>query len=395
MKKKVAIIIERADVRLGGAERSVFELVDALSNLELDVSILAATAASGTKNVQALCHNVGGKRTSYHTFERILKDHLKQNQYDIVHSVLPFDFADVYQPRGGAYAEAIQRNAASYQNKFIGLCKTLTAFANFRRSTLLHAEKKLCKNPNGPVVAALSDYVARQFRRHYGLDSSRIAVIPNGVRINRGIDTEQTGKLKSDILGQLAIARPDKPVFFLFVANNFRLKGLTPLLKALHAAVTGDTDSPAYLVIAGNGSTRIYKRMAAKLNILNRIVFLGTRQGIDDVLAATSVAVLPTYYDPSSRFILEALSAHKPVITTKFNGATDLFKHGRHAIVIDSPENIQALAAAIEHFTHRANIQHASAAIAEDKLEEKISIKRVADQLVSLYMSILSERERK
>jgi len=395
VKKKVAIIIERADVRLGGAERSVFELADALSKLELDVDILAATAASGTENVRVLCHNVGGKRTSYRTFERILKNHLEQNQYDIVHSVLPFDFADVYQPRGGAYAEAIQRNAASYQNKFIGLCKTLTAFANFRRSSLLRAEKKLCKNPNGPIVAALSDYVARQFRRHYGLDDRRIAVIPNGVRTDRQIDTEQTAKLKSDILRQLAIARSDNPVFFLFVANNFRLKGLKPLLAAFHAVVTADADSPAYLVVAGNGSTRTYKRMAAKLNILNRIVFMGTCRNVDDVLAATSVAVLPTYYDPSSRFILEALSAHKPVITTRFNGATDLFSHGRHAIVIDSPENIQALASAIEHFTNTANIQHASAAIAEDKLEEKVSIKRVADQLMSLYMSILSRRRQK
>jgi len=395
VKKKVAIIIERADIRLGGAERSVFELADALSELELDVGILAATAASGTKNVHALCHNVGGKRTSYRTFERILKDHLEQNQYDIVHSVLPFDFADVYQPRGGAYAEAVQRNAASYQNKFIGLCKTLTAFGNFRRSSLLRAEKKLCKNPNGPVVAALSDYVAQQFRSHYGLDGNRIVVIPNGVRTDRQIDTEQTTKLKSDILRQLAIGESDNPVFFLFVANNFRLKGLKPLLAAFHAVVIANADSPAYLVVAGNDSTRAYKRMAAKLNILNRIVFLGALGRVDDVLAATDVAILPTYYDPSSRFILEALSAHKPVITTEFNGATDLFSDGRHAIVIDAPENIQALASAIEYFTDRANIQQASTAIADDKLEEKISIKRVAEQLMSLYMSILSERGQK
>jgi UDP-glucose:(heptosyl)LPS alpha-1,3-glucosyltransferase len=395
VKKKIAIIIERADVRLGGAERSVFELAAALSSLELDVNILAAKGASATKNVKVLCEDMPGKRTAYHTFERTLKEHLEQNQYDIVHSVLPFDLADVYQPRGGAYAESIRRNCASYPNRFTGLYKSVTAFANFRRSVLLRAEKKLCKNPDGPIVAALSDYVAQQFRTHYSLDRKRIAVIPNGVRTNRPGDAKAADKLRSHILRQLRIAESDNPVLFLFVANNFRLKGLTPLLRAFHGTVTEKAKSPAYLIVAGHGSIGRYRRLAAKLNILNKIVFLGPQGHINDALAVTSVAVLPTYYDPSSRFILEALSAHTPVITTRFNGAVDLFVSGRHGTVIDSPEDIPALTKALNHFTDSANIQRASAAIVEDKLEENISIKRVAKQLMSLYISILPEGGRK
>ena len=42
MKKKIAIIIERATVELGGAERSVFELAEALRDVGLEVDILAA-----------------------------------------------------------------------------------------------------------------------------------------------------------------------------------------------------------------------------------------------------------------------------------------------------------------------------------------------------------------
>jgi len=393
VKKKIAIIIERADVRLGGAERSVFELAAALSALELDVNILAAKGTSATKNVKVLCEDMPGKRTAYHTFEKTLKEHLVQNQYDIVHSVLPFGLADVYQPRGGAYAESIKRNSASYPNRLTGLYKSVTAFANFRRSVLLHAEKRLCKNPDGPIVAALSDYVAQQFRTHYSLDSKRIAVIPNGVRTNRPGDVKAADKLRGHILQQLKISESGNPVLFLFVANNFRLKGLTPLLRAFHAVVAGNTS--AYLVVAGHASINKYRRMAAKLKIRNRIVFMGPCGHINDALAATSVAVLPTYYDPSSRFILEALSVHTPVITTRFNGAVDLFVSGRHGTVIDSPEDIPALTKALNHFTDPANIQNASAAIVEDKLEENITIKRVAKQLMSLYTSILPEGARK
>ena len=107
--------MERADLALGGAERSVFELADAVSQLRQDVHILAAKARAETANLHILCQDAPGKRVRFVTFEKTLKKHLSENQYDIIHSVLPFSFADVYQPRGGAYAESILRNAASYQ----------------------------------------------------------------------------------------------------------------------------------------------------------------------------------------------------------------------------------------------------------------------------------------
>jgi glycosyltransferase involved in cell wall biosynthesis len=391
VKKKIAIIIERVDIRLGGAERSVMELTAALAALDLDVKIIAAKGTGGTKNVCVLCEDISGKRTAYHVFEGRLKEHLSQNTYDIVHSVLPFAFVDIYQPRGGAYAETIQRNSASYQNRLIGLYKSVTAFANLRRSVLLSAEKKLCKKSDGPIVAALSAHVAQQFSSHYKLDKKRIAVIPNGVRISRATEAMAVDKLRSHILAKLRIAEPQNPVLFLFVANNFRLKGLMPLLKSFEGLVTRNTASLAYLVVAGHGNVRRYRSIAARLNILNRIVFLGPQGNINKALAATSVAVLPTYYDPSSRFILEALSAEKPVITTQFNGATDLFVPDRHGIVIDTPDNISALTEALNHFTDHTNIQRASEAIVEDKLCEEINVKRVAKQLMSLYTSILQK----
>ena len=80
------------------------------------------------------------------------------------------------------------------------------------------------------------------------------------------------------------------------------------------------------------------------------------------------------------------------MITTKFNGATDLFVSSRHGKVIDRSENAPALAEAIGYFTNTDNIQRASEAIAADNLKEKISITRVAKQLETLYKSILEKQ---
>ncbi len=392
IKKKIALIIERTDIALGGAERSVFELATALSALGLTVNILATKGKTNAKNIHILCQNTSGKRACYFTFAKVLKKHLSENHYDIIHSVLPFDFADVYQPRGGSFAEAILRNAASYQSKFIESYKRITAFANIRRTILSRAERRLCKGSNGPVIVALSKYVAEQFKKHYGASDDRIVVIPNGIKINERIDTGQADKLRSQILVQLGLKEADNPVFFLFVANNFRLKGLTCLIKAMQLVSRNNTERKAYLIVAGNGRVHKYRQLAKKLNVHKKIIFLGPVRRIQNALSITDVAVLPTFYDPSSRYILEAIAADKPVITTKFNGATDLFVNERHGKVIDCAENIPALAQAISYFTDTNNIQKASQVIVADNLKEKISINRVAKQLIPVYESILEKR---
>jgi glycosyltransferase involved in cell wall biosynthesis len=107
------------------------------------------------------------------------------------------------------------------------------------------------------------------------------------------------------------------------------------------------------------------------------------------------VAVLPTFFDPCSRYILEALAVSKPVITTKFNGASDFFVNNRHGKVLDSPENTDALAEAISYFTDTKYIENASKAIIGDNLKENISIDRTARQLLDVYESILQRKGRK
>jgi len=390
MKKKIAVIIERANIGLGGAERSVFELASALTSLSLEVDILAAKGQTNARNIHILCQDMPGERVGYFTFAEALKKYLSQNHYSLIHSVLPFDFADIYQPRGGTYAESIVRNAASYQNKLIESYKRLTAFANFRRSTLLRAERKLCKKPNGAVIVALSQYVAEQFKRHYGLDDERIMIIHNGIRIHRQIDTEQADRFRTQILTRLGLKEADNPVLFLFVAHNFRLKGLSAAIKAQKYEVEKyGQKRHVCLIIVGSGRAGKYIRQAKKLGVDKQIVFLGTVQHIQNVLSIIDVAILPTFYDPCSRYILEALAAGKPVITTRFNGATDLFVNNRHGRVVDKPEDIPALAEAMNYFTDTNNIQKAADAIIADNLTEKTSINRVAKQLEGLYESIL------
>ena len=386
---KAAIIIERADIALGGAERSVLEMAGAIGQAGVDVAVLAAAGFANGKNLQVLLP--GTKRASLGAFGNALRAHLKENHYDIIHSVLPFDFADVYQPRGGAYAESILRNADSYGGNMIRCYKTLTHSINFRRAALLAAEKKLCKN-GGTTVAAISEYVKRQFIDHYGAGEERIALIPNGVKGAEKINTAAAEKLRSQILLMLGLGASSKAAIFLFAANNFRLKGLGGLIKAVAVSARQKKTRPLYLVVAGAGSSRRYRGIAENFKVSDRIAFLGPLRDIHEALYISDAAVLPSFYDPCSRFILEALTAGKPVITTRFNGASERFEDGRHGRIIESADDTEVLAGALNHFAEPENALQASKAIKEDGIAEKVSITKHAEQMIELYRSILRRK---
>ena len=394
MVQKIAIIVERANVARGGAERSMFEVAQALSALGLHVDLLAARGEAAEENVHLLCQDVPGKRVPLSVFGRAVRQHLARTEYDIVHSVLPFDFADLYQPRGGTLAELIRRNIDTYTIPAVRLFKRLTAFTNYRRAGLLRAERCLCHGAEGPMIGALSQYVVRQLREHYATDPKRIILTLNGVKTDKRVDSAAAEQLRTQILSALNLTRDDHPLLCLFVAQDFRRKGLDPLIRAMSLVGAARTERPVALIVVGADRSGGYRRLAQRLGVEKHIVFLGPVKEVQNILSISDVGVLPTFCDAASRSILEALAAGKPVITTRFNGATDHFVHGRHGLVLDGPEDTHGLAAALRHFSVSANVQQAAQAISADKLAEKISIQRVARDLVGVYDFLLEQRGR-
>ncbi len=389
---RIAIIIERTSPALGGAERSVAELAEGLACRGIDVQILAAAGEAGP-NTTILGRSAGAARTGLGCFGQALKAYFARQKFDIIHSTLPFDFADIYQPRGGSYKEAMIRNAASYGNAFSRTFKRLTHFTNLRRTACINAEQRLCLPQGRPVVAALSQYVKEQFVRHYRLPTERMAVIPNGVGIDNKIDIKKARNFRDSVLRQTNLPQTNNAVLFLFAANNFRLKGLRELLSALSAALKKNPALPTVIAVAGNDNTHFYKNLCKKTGLSDRVVFTGPLDSITNALYSADAAVLPTWYDPCSRFILEALSLCKPVITTRFNGAAEQYVQGQHGFVLDKPGDIRSLANAIVSLCDTSIRSKMQSAIETDRLREAVSIGNHIDKLIELYQNILKRRK--
>ncbi len=387
-----AIIIERTSIRLGGAERSVSELAQELKAQGVDAHILAA-AGKPSEHVTILCSQQDHQRTSLKTFEAAIEQHLSQRHYDIIHSTLPLGCADIYQPRGGSFKEAMLQNAASYSNPWVRLWKAKSHFLNFHRTAFLRAEARLCDNKQQTMIAALSDYVKQQFLRHYRLPESRIAVIANGINPNRPADPQKCQAFRRGILDQIPAAMRDKAILLFFAATNFRLKGLREAIIALSKAIELCPSCPAVIVAAGSNKISAYQRLAGQYHVGDRILFCGPQQETATAMTACDAAILPSWYDPCSRFILEALAAGKPVITTAFNGASEQYEAGRHGFIIQSPSDIIAMAKSIADLANPDTIQRLTGNILADGLKERVSITRHVRQLLDLYGVIIEQKK--
>ncbi|HOK95667.1 MAG TPA: glycosyltransferase family 4 protein [Anaerohalosphaeraceae bacterium] len=382
---KAAILIERAEVKLGGAERSVSELVGELRRQGIEAVILAAKGTP-CEYLHILCQDYPGRRVPLRIFEAALQAHLENHFYDIIHSTLPTAVADIYQPRGGSYREAMLRNTASYANPMQRLLKRSTHLLNYRRTQYLKAEERLCRQHNQTIIAALSHYVKSQFQKHYTLPDSRITVIPNGISLPQTLDQSEAQKIRDSILQSVPVPAGKTPILFLFAAHNPRLKGIGPLLAAMRM-LRENPPSDVHPVLAAAGFS------PTAYSAPNNTVFLGTHSCMNAIISACDAAVLPTFYDPCSRFVLEALALAKPVITTRFNGASERYTHLRHGFILDRPDDVHTLTYALQYFCSMEKINLARKAILDDNLRVAVSIEQHVNLLKALYRNILAEKK--
>jgi UDP-glucose:(heptosyl)LPS alpha-1,3-glucosyltransferase len=128
------------------------------------------------------------------------------------------------------------------------------------------------------------------------------------------------------------------------------------------------------------------------LGIERRTTFVGS---IDDPVpyyAAADVYVQPTFYDPCSLVLLEALASGLPVVTSRFNGAGELLDSGKQGFVIDDPANADELAEALRPMWD-ADRRHAMSRAAR-ALAEEHSLERNCREILALYERCAGLRRR-
>ncbi len=248
---------------------------------------------------------------------------------------------DVLYPQGGVHAATAAHNLLKYRN---GTARSLAGFVKWfdpAAVSFSRLERKQYLGPSRSIVVANSRMVRDHFEHYYGVSADTIRVVPNAIDPLR-FSADDRPKRRMTQRAAWGVS-PDEPVG-LFLATNYRLKGLAPLLRA---TATIPADRRFTLAVVGSPKFESYRRLANRLGIDSRVKFLGFRADPKDTYFASDFLVHPTFYDPCSLVVLEALACGLPVVTTRYNGAAELLTPPTNGLVVADPHNGAELSAAI------------------------------------------------
>jgi len=245
---------------------------------------------------------------------------------------------DVMYPQGGLHAASAEHNLLKYDNALLRGLARLAKAVDVAHWSYHRLERRQYLGPDRPLVVAISQMVGRQFEHYYGIEPSRVRVVPCATDTNR-FNRPDRPKLRLEWRRRCGIGSQD-PVG-LFISMNYRLKGLAPLLHAVRRLPPGKRFR---LLVVGNPKTERYERLARRLGIADRVSFVGPCRDIERCYFASDFLVHPTFYDAFSLVVLEALACGLPVITTANAGASELLHPPDDGYVIADPHDHDLLA---------------------------------------------------
>jgi glycosyltransferase involved in cell wall biosynthesis len=127
-----------------------------------------------------------------------------------------------------------------------------------------------------------------------------------------------------------------------------------------------------------------YRKLASDNGVADRVSVWPPTNSIERYYGAADALVLPTPYDAFGMVITEAMACGVPPITTRLAGASELLTDGVHGLLVDSPNDVQGIAVAMNVLAgdHDLRIRMGAAAAA---LMRDHTWDRVADQTLSVY----------
>lgn len=169
-----------------------------------------------------------------------------------------------------------------------------------------------------------------------------------------------------------------------------RQKGFDLLLEALPALLA---EHPGLLLcLAGEGPERAaLAAQAGRLELGNRVRFLGERSDLAALFAAADLFVLPSRSEGSPYVLLEALALGLPVVATAVGDVAEMLdsEAGSGAPGLVPPGDAPALAAAIRHRLRSAGESRRRTEPAHAEATGRRSAARMVEETAAFYAEVL------
>lgn len=386
---KLSLAYQRVDPSRGGAETYVADLARRLVARGHQVGLLAESWDADALPEEVQCRAVptsGATRAArIWSFARNVEKIQERRDFDVSVGFINTWGQDILIPQGGVKPASIDANSRRFPP---GWRRTLYRLGKHMNPRSVGLYRKIEANQydlSRPTrFVAVSEMVRGHLQYYKQVPNDRISVIYNAIDSGR-LETDDPGKIREDFRTRHGFGPSD--VVALFVGHNFRLKGLPALLKALRFRMDRSPSArPVHVAVCGGGKLAPMRRLAGQAGLNGSVHLIGFEPDIRSGYLGSDFFVLPTYYDPCSLVVFEALASGLPVITTRQNGAGEVIRDGREGFIIDHPDASGPLADAIDRLCHdearRAMSEHARS------LGPGQSFDRHVDRLLSLCRQV-------
>jgi len=261
-------------------------------------------------------------------------------------------------------------HCAWLESRFPDAARRKRALLNPRHSELARLERALFEPGTFRLYVANSALIRDRVIAEYGVDSSIIEVIPNGVdpeRFHTGL--RGTGpKVRADH------GIPPDAGLILFSGMDFRRKGLMEAARGF-AKLASRNDTVRFACV-GKGDAEPARELLRAAGVLERCIFLPQTTEIAAWYAAADVFVLPTLHDPSANAVTESLACGTPVVTSAENGARQHIQDGKNGWVLKDRSDASEIADRCEQLL-TTKLEPASVTAAASLLTQKENADRL------------------
>jgi glycosyltransferase involved in cell wall biosynthesis len=232
-------------------------------------------------------------------------------------------------------------------------------------------------------INAVCAFSADALSRNDGFRRDRIDVIENGIDLPRYSPPVDRGALKA----QLGLDPARRYVSI--VARFHPVKDHHMLLEAFQrvAASRPDVD----LLLVGDGPLRgDLTAQADTLGIAGRVRFMGVRDDVPEMLAASDVFTLTSVSEAASLTLLEAMASRLPVVVTAVGGNPELVRAGIDGLLVprgDAAATAEAIGALLDDPARAEAMGQSGAA----RVAEVFRLERTITRYYDLYAELSAQ----
>jgi len=225
----------------------------------------------------------------------------------------------------------------------------------------------------GSAIINVSDANRRLAASHGISNQVRLLTIHNGI-------TDVSARAEPEFAGIPRIV---------MVARCAPQKDQALLLRAL-----AEIDMPVQAIFVGDGETRpALEAEVCRLNLRNRVEFLGERRDVAQILSACHIFALPTRWEGFPLSILEAMRAGLPVVASDVGGVAEAVIDSKTGFLAPCGDEF-AFRARLRELIERPALRGKMGAAGRRRYETEFTLESMLRKTLAVYQEVLDVRAR-